>query len=64
MGSVLALTRGTLALIAIRVIDALGPVQAGSAGAVINVDLTHRSCEAWKKHRGDTCQTSFTETAG
>lgn len=52
----LALTRGTLALIAVRVVDALGPVQAGSAGAVINVNLTHGSCEAWKRHRGDTCQ--------
>lgn len=39
-------TCGTLALIAVRVVDALGPVQAGSAGAVINVDLTHGSCEA------------------
>lgn len=39
-------TCGTLAFIAIRVIDALGPVQAGSTGAVINVDLAHWSCEA------------------
>lgn len=38
-------TCGTLALIAIRVINALGPVQAGRAGTVINVDLAHRSCE-------------------
>lgn len=38
-------TCGTLAFIAIRVIDALGPIQAGSTGAVINVDLAHRSCE-------------------
>lgn len=52
----LALTRGTLALIAVRVVDALGPIQARSAGAVINVDLTHGACEAWKRHRGDICQ--------
>lgn len=39
-------TCGTLAFIAIRVIDALGPIQAGSTGAVINVDLAHWSCEA------------------
>lgn len=38
-------TCGTLAFIAIRVINALGPIQAGSTGAVINVDLAHRSCE-------------------
>lgn len=38
-------TCGTLALVAIRVIDALGPIQAGSTGAVINVDLTHWPCE-------------------
>lgn len=38
-------TCGTLAFIAVRVIDALGPIQAGSTGAVINVDLAHRSCE-------------------
>lgn len=36
---------GTLAFISIRVIDTLGPIQAGSTGAVINVDLAHRSCE-------------------
>jgi hypothetical protein len=52
----LTLTCGTLAFIAIRVIDALGPIQAGSTGAVINVDLAHWSCEAWKRHRGDTYQ--------
>lgn len=39
-------TCGTLAFIAIWVVDALGPVQAGSTGAVINVDLAHWSCEA------------------
>lgn len=38
-------TSGTLAFIAIRVIDALGPIQAGSTGAVVNVDLAHWACE-------------------
>lgn len=52
----LTLTCGTLAFIAIRVINALGPIQAGSTGAVINVDLAHWSCETWKRHQGDTYQ--------
>lgn len=38
-------TCGTLAFIAIRVIDALGPVQTGSTGAVVNVNLAHRPRE-------------------
>lgn len=32
---------GTLALVAIRMIDALGPVQTRSTGAIVNVNLAH-----------------------
>lgn len=56
MKSALVLTCGTLAFVAIRVIDALGPIQTGSTGAVINVNLAHRPGETLKRHRGDTNQ--------
>lgn len=36
---------GTLALIAIRVINALCPIQTWSAGTVINIDLAYRPCK-------------------
>lgn len=40
------LTCGALAFIAVRVIDALGPVQTRSAGTVININLANRPGEA------------------
>lgn len=48
------LTCGALAFVAIRVIDTLGPIQTGSTGTVINVNLANRPSETLKGHRGDT----------
>lgn len=56
MKHMLPLTCGTLALVAIWVINALGPIQTGSAGAVIDVNLAHRSREALRRQGGDTNQ--------
>lgn len=42
-------TCGTLAFIAIRMVDALGPIQARSTGAIINVNLAH-----WSRETGGT----------
>lgn len=42
------LTCGTLALVAIGVINTFGSVEAGRAGAVVYVDLTHGTTEPWK----------------
>lgn len=55
-GEAAALTCGTLALIAIRVIDALGPIQTRSTRAIINVNLAHWARETLKRHRSDTNQ--------
>lgn len=56
MESRLQLTCGTLALIAIRVIDALGPIQTRSTRAIVNVNLAHWARETLKRHRSDTNQ--------
>lgn len=42
------LTCGTLALVAIGVVNTFGSIEAGRAGAVVYVDLTHGTAEPWK----------------
>lgn len=50
------LTCGTLAFVAIWMIDTLGPIQTRSTRAIINVNLAHWPRETLKRHRSDTHQ--------
>lgn len=55
------LTCGTLALVAIGVVNALGSVEARRAGAVVYVNLAHGPTEPWEAHKHREMQESLKE---